>query len=71
MDKCTDSFDHPSQAITLAGIGPGMSQKLEERMVKYCKENGLPAPQRPGKSKYVKNYERFVIFFLKLKVNSL
>ncbi|KAI9348825.1 hypothetical protein BD770DRAFT_395057 [Pilaira anomala] len=51
LDKCTESFDHPSQAITLAGIGPGMTQKLEERMVKYCKENGLPTPQRPGKSK--------------------
>ncbi|KAI8076255.1 hypothetical protein BDF21DRAFT_494981 [Thamnidium elegans] len=51
LDKCTDRFDHPSQAMLLAGIGPGLVARLEESMKKYCKDNGLPPPQRPAKGR--------------------
>ncbi|KAI8967172.1 hypothetical protein BDF20DRAFT_902126 [Mycotypha africana] len=46
--KCPVTFDHPSQAIQLDGIGEGLVKSLEERMRKYCKDNNLPMPQRPN-----------------------
>lgn len=47
--KCPVSFSHPSEAIALDGIGAGLVKRLEENMKKYCRENGLPMPSKPGK----------------------
>ncbi|KAJ2963579.1 hypothetical protein NQZ79_g1423 [Umbelopsis isabellina] len=40
------TFDHPSEAVKLHGIGNGLALKLEKRMHQYCDENNLPRPER-------------------------
>jgi crossover junction endonuclease MUS81 len=39
-------FQHPNEAQQLNGIGAVLAKKLEERMMVYCEENGLPMPTR-------------------------
>ncbi|KAI7889312.1 uncharacterized protein EV154DRAFT_467562 [Mucor mucedo] len=51
LDKCTDVFNHPSETVKLAGIGPGLALKLENALKKYCKDNGLPMPESSSKGK--------------------
>jgi hypothetical protein len=40
------TFSHPREAMQLEGIGEVIAKKLEERMIKYCRDNGLPPPTK-------------------------
>lgn len=51
LTRCPITYQHPSEAIALAGIGAGMVAKFERNMMEYCKERGLPMPERPQKNK--------------------
>ncbi|OAD77591.1 hypothetical protein PHYBLDRAFT_154576 [Phycomyces blakesleeanus NRRL 1555(-)] len=46
LSKCPITFQHPSEALQLVGIGVGMVDKLEKKMIEHCKANGLPIPVR-------------------------
>lgn len=55
MSKYPLPFSHPSEAVILNGIGPGISQKLEIRLQEHYKEIGQPMPQRPGNLAKIEN----------------
>ncbi|SAL95528.1 hypothetical protein [Absidia glauca] len=46
LASCPMVFQHPNEAQQLNGIGAVLAKKLEERMMDYCEENGLPMPTR-------------------------
>ncbi|KAI8340249.1 hypothetical protein BC941DRAFT_419916 [Chlamydoabsidia padenii] len=46
LSACPMTFQHPSEAQQLDGIGPKLAIRLEKRMIKYCEDNGLPVPTR-------------------------
>ncbi|CAO3682666.1 unnamed protein product [Rhizopus microsporus] len=39
-----NTFEHPSQAQRLEGIGQIMAKRLTEKMIEYCQNNDLPVP---------------------------
>jgi len=44
------TFNHPSEAQQLAGIGPKLCDRLTDKLKAYCVANGLPIPEK-GRSK--------------------
>ncbi|CEI99059.1 hypothetical protein RMCBS344292_13153 [Rhizopus microsporus] len=42
--RCPNTFEHPSQAQKLEGIGQIMAKRLTEKMIEYCQNNDLPVP---------------------------
>ncbi|KAF7719741.1 Uncharacterized protein PECH_005698 [Penicillium ucsense] len=48
MKACPLTFEHPSQAQQLNGLGPKLCERLTEKLKAHCQENGLPMPQVPG-----------------------
>ena len=46
MKACPVTFNHPSEATKLAGIGPDICNRLVHAYEAYCAANGLPPPQR-------------------------
>ncbi|KAI2792840.1 Crossover junction endonuclease mus81 [Penicillium oxalicum] len=48
MKACPLTFEHPSQAQQLNGLGPKLCERLTEKLKTHCQENGLPMPQIPG-----------------------
>ena len=52
MQACPLTFAHPSEAQQLDGIGEKICKKLTDKLIKHCKSNGLPTPQKPrGKAR--------------------
>ena len=49
MKACPLSFQHPSEAQQLNGLGPKLCDRLTEKLKAYCLENGLPEPEHPQK----------------------
>ena len=49
MKACPLTFDHPSEAQQLHGLGPKLCDRLTERLKAHCTENGLPMPELPHK----------------------
>jgi crossover junction endonuclease MUS81 len=47
MKACPIAFSHPSEAISLAGLGPKLCERLTTSYEDHCRENGLPLPQKP------------------------
>ena len=56
MKACPIVFHHPSEAQILNGLGPKLCDRLADKLQIYCRENGLPMPQK-GKSKSKRNGE--------------
>lgn len=50
LKACPVTFQHPSQLQQLKGFGPKLCDRLTEKLVKHCRENGLPTPKRPRRS---------------------
>ena len=50
MKACPLTFNHPSEAQQLDGIGPSICDRLTKRLEEHCKTNGLPTPKK-GKRK--------------------
>ena len=50
MKACPIAFQHPSEAQVLNGLGPKLCDRLADKLQLYCRENGLPMPQK-GKRK--------------------
>lgn len=44
MAKYPTRFNHPMEAMCLAGIGEKLVGMLEKKLAVYCKENDLPMP---------------------------
>ncbi|KAF9919507.1 Crossover junction endonuclease mus81 [Linnemannia zychae] len=51
MAKYPTPFHHPREAMVLTGIGEQLVKRLEERLARHCKENGLPMPVNNKKSR--------------------
>lgn len=52
MKACPLTFNHPSEAQQLDGIGEKICKRLTEKLVEHCEANGLPAPKKPkGKAR--------------------
>ncbi|GJJ68301.1 crossover junction endonuclease MUS81 [Entomortierella parvispora] len=52
MAKYPTRFQHPSEALCLAGVGPKIVGMLESKLAAYCVENDIPMPTpRKGKAK--------------------
>jgi crossover junction endonuclease MUS81 len=49
MKACPITFEHPSQAKELHGIGPKLCDRLTEKLEAHCKENGTTMPEDPLK----------------------
>ncbi|BDD62546.1 Crossover junction endonuclease mus81 [Monascus purpureus] len=47
MKACPLTFQHPSEAQQLNGLGPKLCDRLTEKLKAYCEENGLPMPEPP------------------------
>ncbi|KAL4810025.1 ERCC4 domain-containing protein [Aspergillus unguis] len=47
MKACPLSFQHPSEALQLNGLGPKLCERLTDKLKAYCNENGLPMPEDP------------------------
>lgn len=45
VKACPITFNHPSEAQQLMGVGPKLCDRLTEKMKDYCKSNGLPMPK--------------------------
>ncbi|KAL2863658.1 crossover junction endonuclease MUS81 [Aspergillus lucknowensis] len=45
------TFQHPSEAQQLNGLGPKLCQRLADKLNDYCAENGLPMPEDPRTSR--------------------
>lgn len=45
MRACPLTFDHPSEAQQLMGLGPKLCDRLTERLKEHCQSNGLPMPK--------------------------
>ncbi|KAI9678777.1 MAG: Crossover junction endonuclease mus81 [Caeruleum heppii] len=50
MKACPLSFNHPSQAQQLHGLGPKLCERLTEKLKAHCIANGLPAPEVPSEA---------------------
>lgn len=46
-------FTHPSEAISLTGVGPKLVERLIERLETYCREEGLDMLAKPTKSIFI------------------
>ncbi|KAK5821254.1 crossover junction endonuclease MUS81 [Linnemannia elongata] len=44
MAKYPTPFHHPREAMVLEGIGEAIAKKLEERLARHCREEGIPMP---------------------------
>ncbi|PKY08536.1 DNA repair protein Mus81 [Aspergillus campestris IBT 28561] len=55
MKACPLSFQHPSEAQQLNGLGPKLCDRLTENLKAYCLENGLPEPEHPQKQSSKRN----------------
>ncbi|KAG8165105.1 hypothetical protein KVR01_005380 [Diaporthe batatas] len=51
LKKCPKVFQHPSELTELQFFGQTLTRRLTEKLENYCRENGLPMPQRPSKSR--------------------
>ena len=52
MKACPLTFNHPSEAQQLDGIGPKICDRLTEKLKEHCEANGLPQPKKPrGKAR--------------------
>ena len=49
MRACPLTFEHPSEAQQLDGIGPKICEHLTDRLNEHCRNNGLPMPKRKRK----------------------
>ena len=49
MKACPLTFQHPSEAQQLNGLGPKLCDRLADKLQQYCTENGLPMPQKGRK----------------------
>lgn len=45
MKACPLTFNHPSEAQQLHGLGPKLCDRLTEKLEAHCTENGLPIPK--------------------------
>ena len=50
MKACPLTFNHPSEAQQLDGIGPNICSRLTRKLEEHCEANGLPVPTK-GKRK--------------------
>lgn len=46
MKACPLTFNHPSEAQQLDGIGPKICDRLTEKLKEHCEANGLTAPKK-------------------------
>ncbi|PGH04964.1 hypothetical protein AJ79_06921 [Helicocarpus griseus UAMH5409] len=51
MKACPLTFNHPSEAQQLNGFGPKLCERLTEKLVAYCEQNGLPMPELPQQAR--------------------
>jgi hypothetical protein len=49
MKACPLTFQHPSEAQQLHGLGPKLCERLTANLQKHCDQNGLPMPEPPHK----------------------
>ncbi|CCF48286.1 hypothetical protein NDA11_003958 [Ustilago hordei] len=47
LAACPIELQHPCQTTQLSGIGPTISNKIEQELQKWCQENGKAMPERP------------------------
>ncbi|EXJ67461.1 uncharacterized protein A1O5_09474 [Cladophialophora psammophila CBS 110553] len=46
IKACPLTFNHPSEAQQLNGLGPKLCDRLTEKLKKHCEENGLAMPKK-------------------------
>lgn len=51
LKKCPKIFQHPSELTELQFFGQTLTKRLTDKLEIYCRENGLPVPERPSKSR--------------------
>lgn len=51
LKKCPKIFQHPSELTELQSFGQTLTKRLTDKLEIYCRENGLPMPERPSKSR--------------------
>lgn len=51
MKACPLTFNHPSEAQQLQGLGPKLCDRLTERLKAHCTANGLPMPKVSRRSR--------------------
>ena len=44
LKACPLTFNHPSEAQQLHGLGPKLCARLADKLKKHCEANGLPMP---------------------------
>lgn len=49
LKTCPLAFDHPSELQQLHGFGPTLCKRLEDKLKDYCRDNGLPMPEKSRK----------------------
>ncbi|OAP63325.1 hypothetical protein AYL99_02552 [Fonsecaea erecta] len=49
VKACPLTFNHPSEAQQLNGLGPKLCDRLTEKLKKHCEQNGLPMPKKKRK----------------------
>ncbi|ORY83670.1 putative DNA repair protein Mus81 [Protomyces lactucae-debilis] len=50
MRACPFEIGHPSQAISLKGLGPALCARLEKMLQQYCQQTGTEMPTKPGRA---------------------
>ena len=45
MKVCPLTFNHPSEAQQLHGLGSKLCDRLTKKLEAHCAENGLPMPE--------------------------
>lgn len=58
LKKCPKVFQHPSELTELQFFGQILAKRLTDKLEIYCRENGLPMPERPSKSRKRKGAAR-------------
>ena len=46
LQACPMPFSHPSEAQSLNGLGPKLCDRLTDKLMEHCEENGLPMPKK-------------------------
>lgn len=58
LKKCPKVFQHPSELTELQFFGQTLTKRLTDKLEIYCRENGIPMPERPSKSRKRKGAAR-------------
>lgn len=72
MAKYPTPFHHPREAMVLEGIGEVIAKKIEDRLARYCEEEGIPMPGNlPCPCTYIRLRSNLFFSFLGTSNNNI